>query len=81
MGSDSRFCLRLIHELLGPDLPVELLIFADDLEALGADLRGRRGVACAYIFLSAFGFPFKWAKQRGGLKVEWIGLFADYIPP
>ena len=70
--------LRLIHELLGPDLPVELLIFADDLEALGADLRGRRGVVCAYIFLSAFGFPFKWSKQRGGLKVEWIGLFAAY---
>jgi hypothetical protein len=24
------------------------------------------------------GFPFKWSKQRGGLKVEWIGLFTDY---
>ena len=70
--------LRLTHELLGPGMPVELLIFADDLEALGADLMGRRGVVMAYIILSALGFPFKWAKQRGGLKVEWIGLFADY---
>eukprot|EP00434_Breviolum_minutum_P043184 symbB.v1.2.038481.t1/scaffold6004.1/size21842/3 len=59
--------LRLTHELLGPGMPVELLIFADDLEALGADLMGRRGVVMAYIILSALGFPFKWAKQRGGL--------------
>ena len=70
--------LRLAHELLGPDMPVELLIFADDLEALGPDLRGRRGIVMAYLILSALGFPFKWSKQRGGLKVEWIGLFADY---
>ena len=70
--------LRLTHELLGPELPVELLIFADDLEALGPDLMGRRGVVCAYVFLSAFGFPFKWSKQRGGEKVEWIGFFSDY---
>ena len=70
--------LRLTHELLGPRFPVELLIFADDLEALGADLEGRRGIVCAYVLLSCFGFPFKWSKQRGGMKVEWIGLYADY---
>lgn len=70
--------LRLVHEILGPEMPVELLIFADDLEAIGADRMGRRGIVMTYIILSAFGFPFKWAKQRGGLKVEWIGLFADY---
>ena len=71
--------LRLVHELLGPELPVELLIFADDLEALGPDLRGRRGVVImAYLILAALGFPFKWSKQRGGLRVEWVGLFADY---
>ena len=61
--------LRLVHELLGPELPVELLIFADDLEALGPVLRGRRGVVMAYLILSALGFPFKWSKQRGGLRV------------
>ena len=70
--------LRLVHELLGPEMPVELLIFADDLEAIGADRMGRRGIVLSYVILSALGFPFKWAKQRGGLKVEWIGLFADY---
>ena len=39
---------------------------------------GRRGIVCAYVLLWCFGFPFKWPKQRGGMKVEWIGLFADY---
>ena len=57
---------------------MEMLIFADDLEALGADVDGRRGIVCAYVLLSCFGFPFKWSKQRGGMKVEWIGLYADY---
>ena len=70
--------LRLVHELLGPEMPIELLIFADDLEALGTEQKGRRGIVLAYLFLATLGFPFKWAKQRGGLKVEWIGLYTDY---
>eukprot|EP00435_Cladocopium_sp_Y103_P022415 s1608_g5.t1 len=70
--------IRLVHELLGPSMPVELLLFADDLEALGASAGGRRGITLAFLFLSILGFPFKWSKQRGGLRVEWIGLFTDY---
>ena len=57
---------------------MEMLIFADDLEALGADVDGLRGIVCAYVLLSCFGFPFKWSKQRVGMKVKWIGLYADY---
>ena len=34
--------LRLVRELLVPTMPVELLIFADDLEGLGANLMGHR---------------------------------------
>ena len=70
--------IRLVHELLGPEMPIEMLIFADDLESLGAGVGGRRGIALSFLFLSTLGFPFKWSKQRGGLKVEWIGLFTDY---
>ena len=70
--------IRLVHEFLGPEMPIEMLIFADDLESLGAGLRGRRGTVLSFLFLSTLGFPFKWAKQRGGLKVEWIGLYTDY---
>lgn len=67
-----------MHELLGPQMPIELLIFADDVEAIAASPGGRRGITLAFLFLSCLGFPFKWAKQRGGLRVEWIGLFTDY---
>ena len=71
--------LRLCHELLGREHPVELLLFADDLEALGNGQHGRRGIVLTFLYLAAMGFPFKWSKQRGGLKVEWIGLCTDYI--
>eukprot|EP00435_Cladocopium_sp_Y103_P003644 s2140_g1.t1 len=70
--------IRLTHELIGPERPIEMLIFADDLETLGASLEGRRGIVLSFLYLSTMGFPFKWAKQRGGLKVEWIGLYTDY---
>ena len=61
--------VRLVDELLGPTMHIELLILADDLESLGANAGGRRGVM-SFLFLSTLGFPFKWAKQRGGLRVE-----------
>ena len=77
-GRISGAGLRLIHEMLGPSMPVELLIFADDLGALAADAGGRRGIVLAFLYLSALGFPFKWSKQRGGVRVEWIGLYSDY---
>ena len=71
--------LRLVHELLGRKHSGELLLYADDLEALGAGVDGRRGLVMTYLYLATLGFPFKWAKQRGGLKVEWIGLCTDYV--
>ena len=71
--------LRLTHELLGREHSGERLLYADDLEALGAGRDGRRGLVMTFLFLSAMGFPFKWSKQRGGLKVECIGLCTDYV--
>ena len=70
--------VRLVHELLGPEMPIELLIFADDVESIAASPGGRRGITLSFLYLSCLGFPFKWSKQRGGLRVEWIGLFTDY---
>ena len=67
--------IRLVHEILGPEMPVEM---PDDLETLGSGIFGRRGTVLSFLYLSTLGFPFKWAKQRGGLKVEWIGLYSDY---
>ena len=51
--------LRLCHELLGREHPVELLLFADDLEALGNGQHGRRGIVLTFLYLAAMGFPFK----------------------
>eukprot|EP00435_Cladocopium_sp_Y103_P046262 s364_g13.t1 len=70
--------VRWVHELLGTTMPIELLILADDVEWIAADAGGHRGVALSFLVMSNFGFPFKWSKQRGGLRVEWIGLYTDY---
>ena len=77
-GRLSGSLLRLAHYLLGPLVPVELLLYADDLEALGIGPEGRKGLVLAYCYLTAVGSPFKWSKQRGGLITEWIGLTTDY---
>ena len=77
-GRLSGALVRLTHYLLGPDVPIELLLYADDLEGLGIGPEGRKGLALGYIYLAAVGSPFKWGKQRGGLTTEWIGLTTDY---
>ena len=70
--------LRLTYHLLGPDFPLDLLLYADDLEAMGKGFRGRRGIPLSYLFLAALGYPFKWAKTRGGFRVEWLGMETEY---
>ena len=69
--------MRLGHVLLGP-APIEALLYADDLETMGVGKEGRRCQVLLFVLLAAFGSPFKWKKQRGGLVTEWIGLTTDY---
>ena len=70
--------IRATHHLLGPFFLLELLLYADDLEAIGRDRSGRMGIPLAFVFLAALGFPFKWAKTRGGFRVEWLGMETEY---
>ena len=77
-GRLSGALLRLVHQLLGPGVPVEMLLYADDLEGMGINKEGRQGLVMAFVFLAVLGAPFKWKKQRGGLCTEWIGLTTDY---
>eukprot|EP00435_Cladocopium_sp_Y103_P055789 s679_g18.t1 len=77
-GRLSGSMIRLCRYLLCPGVPIELLLYADDLEAMGIGREGRKGAALTYIYLSALGAPFKWKKQRGGLCTEWVGLTTDY---
>ena len=62
---------------VGPGYPIDLLC-ADDLEALGMGTEGRKGIPLSYLLLSVLGYPFKWAKTRGGYRVEWLGMETEY---
>ena len=64
--------IRLTHHLTGKRA-LEILLFADDVEMIGGDRRGRRGIVLAYAILASLGLPFKWSKTKGGLNVQWIG--------
>ena len=44
--------IRATHHLLGPGYPMDMLLYADDLEALGIGARGRQGIPLCYLFLS-----------------------------
>ena len=76
-GRLSGALIRLSHHLLGLEIPIELLLYADDLEGLGLGPEGRKGLVLTYVYLASLGAPFKWSKQRG-LITEWIGLTTDY---
>ena len=54
--------------------PIDMLLYADDLELLATARRGR----IAIVYLTALGYPFKWSKTRGGYWVEWLGLETEY---
>ena len=70
--------VRLVYHLLGPRFPLDLLLYADDLESLGRTPAGRQGIPLSYLFLATLGYPFKWPKTRGGFRVEWLGMETDY---
>ncbi|CAE7452455.1 unnamed protein product, partial [Symbiodinium sp. CCMP2456] len=57
---------------------LELLLYADDVEIIGGDRRGRRGIVLSYAILACLGFPFKWSKTKGGLNVQWVGYETAY---
>ena len=69
--------IRATHHLLGR-CPIDLLLYADDLEAVATTKRGRIAIVLSYCYLTAFGYPFKWSKTRGGYRVEWLGMETEY---
>ena len=70
--------MRIMHQVVGPDFPIEALLYADDLEMMGPGKKGRMGAVLGYVAMAAVGTPFKWKKQRGGLVTEWVGFNTDY---
>ena len=71
--------IRLTHYVLGPELPLEMLLYADDLEVMAAGKQSRVAAVLAFAVMAAMGAPFKWKKQRGGFVTEWVGLTTDYV--
>ena len=74
----SACLIRLSHYCLGSRWPVELLLYADDLEVMAPNKAGRYGAVLAFVVMAAVGAPFKWKKQRGGLVSDWVGFTTDY---
>ena len=52
--------------------PLDMLLYADDLLSMKRGAKCRQEIPLSYLFLAALGFPFKWAKTRGGYRVEWL---------
>ena len=65
--------IRATHHLLAR-CPIDMLLYADDLESLATARRGRIAIVLSYCYLTALGYPFKWSKTRGGYRVEWLGM-------
>ena len=69
--------VRLLHGLLGARWPLEILAYADDVEATAGCALEREGITIMIFVLQVLGVPMKLSKYRGGFQVEWIGLEID----
>ena len=78
LGRLSAALVRLTHSCLGRGWPLELMLYADDLEVMAPGQRGRIAAVAAYVVMAVMGAPFKWKKQRGGLATEWVGICTNY---
>ena len=65
------------HHLVGR-CPIDMLLYADDLESLATTRSKRIAIVLSYCYLTALGYPFKWSKTRGGYRVEWLGMETEY---
>ena len=70
--------LRLAYILLGKECTLDMLLYADDLEAIAETPMERRSLLLLVCILMAVGAPMKWSKFRGGFQVNWVGLHIDY---
>ena len=65
---------RLMFAVLGGELSLDLLLFADDSAFIANNRQERWSILLGVILLLAWGMPFKWKKFRGGYEVSWVGF-------
>ena len=71
--------VRLPLYLSSPAFLMEILLYVDDVLFLAACKTGMVWIGSVLLFLVALGVPLRWDKCRGGVQVEWIGYWADFI--
>ncbi len=69
---------RMTFMVLGPENPLDILLFADDVELLAERPQERRSILLCICILLAVGTPMKWSKFRGGFQTNWVGFHTDY---
>lgn len=67
----SASIIRLTHYLLGPDWLIDLLLYADDLEAMGPGRRGRAGAVLA-LWIDYTKYMMGLSEKRTEWVVNWI---------
>ena len=72
-GATSRLTLSLMLQFW-----FFQLIFADDLRWSAAGVAAVDNLVLAVFFAEIVGTPFAWSKFRGGVALEWVGLWCDY---
>ena len=73
-GRVASAIFRLMFAVLGGNLSLDLLLFADDSAFIAKDKQERWSILLAVTILLAWGMPFKWKKFRGGYQVSWVGF-------
>ena len=69
--------VRLPHALMGPDFLEELALYVDDFLIIAGSQAQVEAMGLIIFILVALGTPFRWDKFRGGVEIEWIGLWTD----
>ena len=70
--------VRIVYGLMGHESPLDVLLYADDLEWIAEEKEERISVLLSVCLFLAIGAPLKWSKFRGGYEVSWIGLGISY---
>ena len=68
----------MVHYVLGPNMPIEILLYVDDWLFTSRGLRSPVVIMVALLLLHILGFPFSAKKYRGGLQVDYIGYYMDW---